>query len=271
MSIPPIYVEIKIHAPLDELWYHTQEPSVHQRWDLRFTRITYLPKEAEAEPQRFTYETRIGFGLRVAGTGESTGQQSRDGQSASALKFESADPKSLIEKGSGYWKYIEVDDGIRFLTLYDYSTRYGAVGRWIDRLFFRPLLGWATAWSFDRLRLWLERGIDPTLSLIRSVVQAICRVALALIFVYHGLVPKLLVQHEQELAMIRASGITTGMDQAVLFAFGIFEVIFGVLLLLLWRSRGIYLLSVVLLIAFALSALVVNPGVFLAPFNPFSL
>ncbi|WP_200908346.1 hypothetical protein [Frigoribacterium sp. RIT-PI-h] len=25
----------------------------------------------------------------------------------------------------------------------------------------RPLLGWATAFSFDRLRLWLETGREP--------------------------------------------------------------------------------------------------------------
>ena len=25
-------------------------------------------------------------------------------------------------------------------------------------------MGWATAWSFDRLRLWLEEGIDPATS-----------------------------------------------------------------------------------------------------------
>ena len=74
----------------------------------------------------------------------------------SALRFGSESPISIIRAGSGYWKYVPTGDGIRFLTAYDYRTRFGIVGRLADRVAFRPLLGWATAWSFDRLRLWLE-------------------------------------------------------------------------------------------------------------------
>ena len=38
-----IYVECLIKAPLDTIWALTQHPEMHQRWDLRFSRITYLP------------------------------------------------------------------------------------------------------------------------------------------------------------------------------------------------------------------------------------
>lgn len=34
---------------------------------------------------------------------------------------------------------------------------------------FHPLIGWATAWSFDRLRLWIERGIPPEVSRDRAL------------------------------------------------------------------------------------------------------
>lgn len=156
----PIYVEARIRAPLDDVWEKTQRPELHERWDLRFTSIEYLPR-ADGEPQRFRYATRLGFGLRVEGTGESVG--GRDGAAGrmSALTFRSRDRKSLIREGSGYWRYVETGDGVRFLTQYDYEPRWGLAGRVVDRLVFRPLLGWATAWSFDRLRLWLERGIPP--------------------------------------------------------------------------------------------------------------
>ena len=80
------------------------------------------------------------------------------------LRFWSQDPKSLIREGSGYWKYVpHGDDGrtILFLTLYHYRVRFGALGRFLDRLLFRPLIGWATAWSFDRLRLDRE-GYRPS-------------------------------------------------------------------------------------------------------------
>ncbi|WP_035353125.1 hypothetical protein [Edaphobacter aggregans] len=58
-----IYVEIEIQDDLDHVWLLTQDPAFHERWDLRFSRIHYLPRSSSAEPQQFLYETRIGFGL----------------------------------------------------------------------------------------------------------------------------------------------------------------------------------------------------------------
>ena len=49
-----IYVEILVRAPMDTLWSHTQTPALHERWDLRFSRIEYLPRNDESEPQRFS-------------------------------------------------------------------------------------------------------------------------------------------------------------------------------------------------------------------------
>ena len=72
-----IYVQIDIAGTLDRTWELTQTPELHQRWDLRFTEIRYLPRADPAEPQRFLYATRIGFGLRIRGEGESVG--TRDG------------------------------------------------------------------------------------------------------------------------------------------------------------------------------------------------
>ena len=83
-----IYVEILIRAPMDALWSHTQTPALHEKWDLRFSRIDYLPKGRETEPQRFRYATRIGFGLHVNGEGESVGERDlADGSRSSSLKF----------------------------------------------------------------------------------------------------------------------------------------------------------------------------------------
>src|SRR5207248_769928 len=108
-----------IHASMDELWEKTQNPQLHQRWDLRFTQIEYLPRQGE-DPQRFLYRTRIGFGLKIDGQGESVGECDGNGGSrTSSLKFWSEDPKSLIKTGSGYWKYVpesgigRADEGVR--------------------------------------------------------------------------------------------------------------------------------------------------------------
>src|ERR1035438_9869034 len=72
---PGIYVEIRVDADLEEVWRLTQDPALHQRWDLRFSRIEYLPRPILSEPQCFLYETRIGFGLSIHGTGERVGER----------------------------------------------------------------------------------------------------------------------------------------------------------------------------------------------------
>ena len=58
---------------------------------------------------------------------------------------------------------------IHFETQYDYDTRFGRIGNVIDFYMFRPLLGWATAWSFDALKLWLEKGLHPRLLIRRTM------------------------------------------------------------------------------------------------------
>lgn len=157
----PIYVECRIRAPMEDVWSATQDPSRHARWDVRFGEICYLPR-LDGEPQRFTYSTQVLPGVKIAGTGESLGDRSRpDGTRWSGLRFWAEDRRSIIEAGAGYWRYIPTEDGVRFLTRYDYRPRWGRAGETLDRWLFRPVFGWATAWSFDRLRLWLEEDIPP--------------------------------------------------------------------------------------------------------------
>jgi hypothetical protein len=97
-----IYVEVLIQGPIDVLWQHTQDPSLHERWDLRFSTIRYLPR-SDQEPQHFLYTTRVGFGLEITGRGESSGKRDLpSGRRVSSLKFSSDDPRSIIREGSGY-------------------------------------------------------------------------------------------------------------------------------------------------------------------------
>jgi hypothetical protein len=267
-----IYVEILIRAPMEALWAHTQTPSLHERWDLRFSRIDYLPRDSETDPQRFRYATRIGFGLEVAGEGESLGERDlATGSRYSALKFSSADSRSIIREGAGYWKYIPTADGIVFLTWYDYRTRFGALGALLDRVGFQPLMGWATAWSFDRLRLWLEDGVDPTLAGRQALVHGVARLGLALIFAYHGLVPKLLGPHRDEMAMVRDAGVAAGNAWAVLMLLGIAELLLALCLLIAWRRRWPPWLCLGVIVLATIGVAVSSPRYLGAAFNPVSL
>ncbi|MEW1795240.1 MULTISPECIES: hypothetical protein [Streptomyces] len=170
-----LYVETSIRTEMDTLWQRTQDPAQHQRWDLRFSEIDYLPRPP-GEPQRFRYAVRILPFLTVSGTGISAGDSGgADGRRVSVLRFASAHPLSLLAEGSGYWRYVPTPDGIRFLTGYDYRPRWGRFGAVADRRVFRPLMGWATAWSFDRLRLWCEHGVSPARSLAHGVAEVAVR------------------------------------------------------------------------------------------------
>jgi hypothetical protein len=164
-----IYVETLIKATVDDVWWHTQVPVMHARWDGRFGEISYLPA---TEPQRFRYAT---FG--VAGIGITTGERIRsDGGGTSSLSFFSANPLSPIRSGSGYWRYVPTPAGVIFLTGYDYRPGWGRAGD----LVVRPLMGWLTAWSFDRLRLWLETGMRPEHSRNQALAEVVARAGLVL-------------------------------------------------------------------------------------------
>lgn len=267
-----IYVEHRIDAPLEAIWTHTQDPALHERWDLRFTAIRYLPRPDPDDPQRFRYSTRLGLGISVVGEGETVGQRDlADGTRTSALRFWSDQARSLIREGRGYWKYVPTSDGVRFLTAYDYDTRYGPFGRAFDRAVFQPLMGWATAWSFDRLRLWLEEGVEPGHAARAALAHGVARVGLAAIFVYHGLVPKLLGPAPSEIALMQAAGVPGPLVRPAIAGLGIAEIVFAVILVLTWHRAWpadvVIAFAVVATIVVALSA----PSVLGAAFNPVTL
>jgi hypothetical protein len=266
-----IYVEIAIRGDLDRIWLYTQDPELHERWDLRFSTIRYLPRASPDEPQRFLYATRIGFGACIAGEGESTGSRDAAGDRKSGLKFWSDDPKSLIREGAGYWRYLPGkgagEPANRFLTWYDYRTRFGLAGWLFDRLLFRPLIGWATAWSFDRLRIWIEDGVSPVASLRFAAIHAVARAAIAFIWIWHGLVPKLMFADAAERSMLRDSGLPLDSLPVI----GVLEILAGLAALGLWRWRPYFILNALAMFA-ALGAVALHSPAFLtAAFNPVTL
>lgn len=161
-----IYVEIEISAPLEHVWELTQDTTNHPRWDLRFSSITPT-EQLESGGYRFRYERRIPIHT-IVGTGISLGERTRaDGTRTSALRFTTTDRLSPLGDGRGYWRYLPHDDGVTFITGYDYEPGWGG---FLDRLLLRRLVGWMTAWSFDRLRIWAETGVEPERWPVASVL-----------------------------------------------------------------------------------------------------
>lgn len=167
MTKDAIYVEIEIRSPMDRVWQLTQEPAQHARWDLRFSSITPTV-ELSGGGYRFRYERRLPLHT-ITGTGTSIGERSRpDGTRTSALRFTTDDRLSPLGEGRGYWRYLLAPDGVIFITGYDYAPGWGP---WLDRLVLRRFIGWMTAWSFDRLRIWAETGVPPETWPLASIVM----------------------------------------------------------------------------------------------------
>lgn len=153
----PVFVRIRIDAPIERVWELTQDPRHHARWDARFTRIDPI-ETLPGGGCRFRYERRLP-GHVIAGTGTTIGERVRaDGTRTSALRFDTADRLSPLGAGRGYWRYEPDGEGVVFSTGYDYTPAWG---RTLDRLVLRRVIGWLTAWSFDRLRIWAESGVPP--------------------------------------------------------------------------------------------------------------
>lgn len=155
-----MYVEILIRAPLETVWSLTQDPESHVRWDARFTSIR--PRRVRPDgAQEFGYELDLGVHT-IHGTGVSRGERrGAGGERTSALVFDTDDRLSPLGSGRGYWRYVPTDDGVRFLTGYDYEPGWGVLGRIVDPLLTRRFVWWLTARSFDRLRMWAEDDIPP--------------------------------------------------------------------------------------------------------------
>lgn len=264
-----IFVETLICGDIEDVWQKSQDPSLHERWDLRFSSIQYGAKDDDGT-QKFVYTTRIGFGMQVSGWGESIGEKLEHGKRTSALKFGSEEPISLIERGSGYWKYEQKGEFVRFQTGYDYQVRFGGLGRVFDAIAFRPLMAWATALSFDRLRLWVERGLDPEATFRSWLVLRTASLVLAFVWAYQGLVPKLLAR-EAELQQLLGHGFSRTNAEVILTTTMVIEVVMAIGLLAMARKAWPWLVTLVAMPVLGLFAVITDPTSAIALFNPVTL
>lgn len=266
----PIYVELPIESEMDKLWNATQTPDLHEQWDLRFSSITYLPKK-ENKPQEFTYKTIIGPGLSVEGWGKSAGSfHAKDGSRTSSLHFGTDQVSSIIHEGRGYWKYIpQSDSSITFLTQYNYKPGLGRIGKLIDQFMFRPLIGWGTALSFDVLKRWLEQGDSPSSQYVRFFSNWIITLLFSFIWLYHGLVPKIIGLHPAEIGMVQ-SAVPISYIQAswIVLIAGIIEVVFGLVWLVYSKKRQLFRLQIIIYPLLTVGAIIAQPSSAVDPFNP---
>ena len=102
-------------------------------------------------------------------------------------------------------------------------------------------------------------------------IHSIARGGLAIIFAYHGLVPKLLGRQANEIAMLKDSGVPAESLSMVLIIFGLSELLFAVALIIFWRHRWPLLLCLGLMCLATLGVAVKSPRYIAAAFNPITL
>ena len=101
----------------------------------------------------------------------------------------------------------------------------------------------------------------------------IARMSLAFIFIYHGLVPKLLADDPVEIAMSHQLSVWLApyvhVSQSLITkSAGIAEVVFGVMILLLPNQRWLLVLAIIALAGLLVMSLYLIPSLASGAFNP---
>lgn len=95
----------------------------------------------------------------------------------------------------------------------------------------------------------------------------LARLTLAVIFIYHGLVPKLLLRDATELQLLDAHGLPHGL----LVLAGVGEMLLGLLIVLLHRQRWPLYMAQVALLVLLVDVAVFAPALLTQAFNPLTL
>jgi hypothetical protein len=103
------------------------------------------------------------------------------------------------------------------------------------------------------------------------LVHAVARLSLAFIFAYHGLVPKLIANDADELAMLRNAGIPPELTGTAMIVLGLAELLFAAGLLVYWRRKEPVIIALVMMFIATIGVALTSPRYLVAAFNPVSL
>ncbi|WYP26934.1 DoxX-like family protein [Alkalihalobacillus sp. FSL W8-0930] len=138
-----------------------------------------------------------------------------------------------------------------------------------DRCCFRPLIGWATALSFDVLKRSIEKHESPKWQFTRFFLSMSMVLLFSFIWLYHGLVPKILLKHPDEVMMIeKALGISGNSAGFAVSIVGFLEIFLAAMWLFYKNKRHLFFIHMFIFPLLLLSAIIVAPQSLGDPFNP---
>jgi len=103
-----------------------------------------------------------------------------------------------------------------------------------------------------------------------AMIYFITRISVSIIFLYHGLVPKLIFKSPQEVLMNDVLMPFVSKEGALLYT-GIAEVVYSIALLVFYRSKLLMYPTMVFAVVGTLLLSVTLPDLFKDAFNPFSI
>jgi hypothetical protein len=119
----------------------------------------------------------------------------------------------------------------------------------------------------DRLRLWVEKEQSPEISMTFFLIHAIARLSIAFIWIWQGLVPKLIFRNADEQQML----VQAGLPLSLLPWIGAGEILIGVLVLCTWRIRAIFIANALAMVLASGVVLARSPYYLTAAFNAVTL
>ncbi|MEC7119649.1 MAG: DoxX-like family protein [Pseudomonadota bacterium] len=99
----------------------------------------------------------------------------------------------------------------------------------------------------------------------------LARCTLGFIFIYHGLVPKILFLSQTELAMNRAHGFLGVAPERIALMGGVAEIILGLLIVFYQRAIWPVALAMLGLVLLLLDVMLVMPQLLVEAFNPVTI
>lgn len=127
------------------------------------------------------------------------------------------------------------------------------------------------------LRHYCQRGLLPITTYNNAIhfrrlqflnTIQLARYVIGLVWIYHGLFPKLLRIAPLEQAMTGSMGFSEEITYLLIKAAGIGEILFGIIFIWLYRIKVVQLLNLIGLIGLLVFAAVMTPYVLLEAFNP---
>lgn len=102
-------------------------------------------------------------------------------------------------------------------------------------------------------------------------VSRLVRWSLATVWLYHGLVPKIILRHPDEQQLIRDAGLGEDLVIPMVLLGGVIELVLALIVLLVRDKLWPYYLTIFFMIAALLGAVVNSPQYLGAAFNPVTL